>query len=166
MKASRLRAKLRRVRAESADAAEEGGELNLVPYLDIVTNVIMFLLATTAFVAALGDVRIAAAETGPGPGVPELSLSVTVTDRGFTVATFDAVEPLIPKRNGSYDFAALSTRLDEIKRSTAGRDESRATLNAAPAISYEVVVSTLDAMRGPHDERFTNLMLATGISVQ
>jgi biopolymer transport protein ExbD len=164
MKVSRLRAKLRRVRAESADAAEEGGELNLVPYLDIVTNVIMFLLATTAFLAALGDVPIAAAETGPGPREPSLSLTVTITDRGFTVSTFDAVEPLIPKRNGSYDFAALSTRLDEIKRTT--RNESRATLNASPTISYETVVSTLDAMRGPHDERFTNLLLATGISIQ
>jgi len=54
----RLRTKLRKIREQAEELAEEGGELNLIPYLDIVTNVIMFLLATITFAAALGDINV------------------------------------------------------------------------------------------------------------
>src|SRR5438552_13115519 len=81
--------------------AEEGGELNLIPYLDIVTNVIMFMLATTTFAAALGDINVSSPTTSP-PGVTvqqpppdepknDLNLTVSISDKGFTIAASGAV---------------------------------------------------------------------------
>ena len=63
MTPQRLRTKLRKIREHGEEMAEEGGELNLVPYLDIVTNVIMFMLATTTFAAAIGDVNVSSPTT-------------------------------------------------------------------------------------------------------
>ena len=59
MTPQRLRSKLRKIRNMGEDAGEEGGELNIIPYLDIVVNIIMFMLATTSFAAALGDINVA-----------------------------------------------------------------------------------------------------------
>src|SRR5947209_18451016 len=100
MTPQRLRTKLRKIRERGEEMAEEGGELNLVPYLDIVTNVIMFMLATTTFAAALGDINVSSPTTTPA-GVtvsqPEdtpkndLNLTVSISDKGFTIAASGAV---------------------------------------------------------------------------
>lgn len=43
------RAKIRRLATPpEASPEDEGGELNVVPFLDIITNVLMFVLATVA----------------------------------------------------------------------------------------------------------------------
>ena len=45
------RAKIRRLSTpQEMDPAEEGGELNIVPFLDIITNVLMFVLATVSVI--------------------------------------------------------------------------------------------------------------------
>ena len=44
---AKVRGKIRREIAAAEDAEWEGGEINLVPYLDIVVNTVIFLLATT-----------------------------------------------------------------------------------------------------------------------
>src|SRR5262245_34492178 len=98
MTPQRLRSKLRKIRERAEEMAEEGGELNLVPYLDIVTNVIMFLLATITFAAALGDINVSspttssAAQLAQTPPEPknELNLTVSVSDKGFTIAASGA----------------------------------------------------------------------------
>src|SRR5437764_1736550 len=90
---------MRKIREQAEEMAEEGGELNLIPYLDIVTNVIMFMLATTTFAAALGDVNVsspsyggASAGTTDPDSKPkqELNLTVSVSDKGFTILTSGA----------------------------------------------------------------------------
>ena len=40
---------MRRMKEHAEEAEEETGELNLVPYLDIITNIIIFLLASVAY---------------------------------------------------------------------------------------------------------------------
>src|SRR5438445_11430950 len=100
MTPQRLRNKLRKLREHGEEMAEEGGELNLIPYLDIVTNVIMFMLATTTFAAALGDINVSSptatppgVQVTPPPDAPknDLNLTVSVSDKGFTIAASGAV---------------------------------------------------------------------------
>lgn len=75
-------------------------ELNLVPYLDIVTNVIMFLLLTTT-VTQMGVINVSAPKYGSGSSSssgnkqekPPLNLSVFITDKGFTIAATGGVLP-------------------------------------------------------------------------
>ena len=49
------------VRRREDDVEEDeitSGELNLIPYLDIVTNIVMFLLATVTFQAVTGNINV------------------------------------------------------------------------------------------------------------
>src|SRR3954462_10737382 len=94
MTIQRLRFRLRKLRALSEELHEESGELNLVPYLDIVMNLIMFLLATVTFSATLTSINVnlptalavAQSQAAPPPQ-PELNLTVSVSEKGFTIAT-------------------------------------------------------------------------------
>jgi biopolymer transport protein ExbD len=174
MTPQRLRTKLRKIREHGEEMAEEGGELNLVPYLDIVTNVIMFMLATTTFAAALGDINVSSPTTSgvtaqaadPTPK-NDLNLTVSVSDKGFTIAasgavlyegfSFDAAGqliqtgtsiPTIPKKGNDYDYDTLAKKMQEIKNSPAAAGETKVIVNANGNVMYEFIVATLDACRG------------------
>jgi biopolymer transport protein TolR len=168
---------MRKIRQHGEEMAEEGGELNLVPYLDIVTNVIMFMLATTSFAAALGDINVSAPTTSTAVSSPtdtpppknDLNLTVSISDKGFTIAasgavlyqgfSFDGagnlvnppgnVLPTIPKKgDGTYDYELLAKKMIEIKGTPTAAGETKVIINANPNILYESVVATLDACRG------------------
>jgi len=173
----RLRTKLRKIREQAEEMAEEGGELNLIPYLDIVTNVIMFLLATITFAAALGDINVSSPTTAsqaqlqnqpPPEPKQDLNLTVSVFDKGFTIAASGAVLysgfsidaagnlqqpagatlPTIPKKGNDFDYDALARAMAQIKSSPTAKTETRVIVNANPEIVYDVVVQVLDACRG------------------
>ena len=177
MTPQRLRTKLRKIREQADEMAEEGGELNLVPYLDIVTNVIMFLLATITFAAALGDINVSSPTTAsqaqlqnqpPPEPKNELNLTVSVSDKGFTIAASGAVLysgfsidaagnlqqpagatlPTIPKKGNDFDYDALSRAMAQIKSSPTAKNETKVIVNANPEIVYDVIVQVLDACRG------------------
>jgi len=175
MTPQRLRTKLRKIREHGEEMAEEGGELNLVPYLDIVTNVIMFMLATTTFAAALGDVNVsspttsAAAAVAPTDTTPknDLNLTVSISEKGFTIAASGAVLyqgfsfdstgnltqpgtnlPTIPKKGSDFDYELLAKKMQEIKETPTAKGETKVIVNANPDIVYDVIVQVLDACRG------------------
>ena len=177
MTPQRLRTKLRKIREQAEEMAEEGGELNLIPYLDIVTNVIMFLLATITFAAALGDINVSSTTTAsqaqlqnqpPPEPKQDLNLTVSVSDKGFTIAASGAVLysgfsidaagnlqqpagatlPTIPKKGNDFDYDALARAMAQIKSSPTAKTETRVIVNANPEIVYDVVVQVLDACRG------------------
>src|SRR4051812_31368426 len=83
------RSKIRRL-TEPKELApdEEGGELNIVPFLDIVTNVLMFVLATVSvtFTATIDSSppRAGGRPTNK-PDQPFLGLTVIVVPEGFSV---------------------------------------------------------------------------------
>ena len=178
MTPQRLRTKLRKIREQAEELAEEGGELNLIPYLDIVTNVIMFLLATMTFAAALGDINVSSPTTAstaqlqnqpPPEPKNELNLTVSVSDKGFTIAASGAVLyqgqtieasgnispapagatlPTIPKKGTEFDYEGLGKLMAQIKATPTAKNETKVIVNANPDIVYDVVVQVLDACRG------------------
>lgn len=178
MTPQRLRNKMRKIRELGEEMAEEGGELNLIPYLDIVTNVLMFLLATVTFAAALGDINVTSPTTSnavsvtatpPEPQKNDLNLTVSISDKGFTIAASGAVLyqgfafdgagnlvqapgnvlPTIPKKaSGDYDYDLLAKKMQEIKHSPSAAGETKVIVNANPDILYDTVVQVLDACRG------------------
>src|SRR5476649_1416184 len=86
------RSKIRRLSQPKELAAdEEGGELNIVPFLDIITNVLMFVLATISvtFTTMIDTQppRSNGSNVRP-PGKPTLSLNIIVIDKGFIVSAF------------------------------------------------------------------------------
>ena len=174
MTPARLRNKMRKIRDWGEEMSEEGGELNLVPYLDIVTNVIMFMLATTTFAAALGDINIStpaagasAAEDTPTPPKRQMNLTVSVSEAGFTIAASGGVLhqgfkiddkggitdgsgsiPSIPKKGSDFDYDTLKTAMQNLKKSPEGAAETQVTINANPGIIYDVIVQVMDSCRG------------------
>ncbi len=157
MTRSQVRASMRRMRDHVEEIEEEAGELNLVPYMDIVTNIIIFLLASVVNQVALGNINVSvpaisqgggASEQPPPPEKPPLNLTVTVGAGGFVIAASGGVLPVIPKLpNGQYDYAGLTTKLKEIKSNPDNAEETKANFNADANIPYDIVVATLDAMR-------------------
>src|SRR5512136_1729410 len=111
----------RRIREE-----EETGELNIVPYLDVVVNLVMFMLLSMTGLIALGVLNVSAPKIGgeatqaAAEEKPKLLLTVAIGKQGFFVAgaggvlgqdaqTPDAARPpTIPLKDGRYDYATLT----------------------------------------------------------
>jgi biopolymer transport protein TolR len=154
------RAKIRRLSAPTdPEAGEEGAELNIVPYLDIIMNVMMFVLATVS-VAFATTIPTAAAGQGPRTsGPPEgLRLTAIVTGGGVALSTAGgAVAPgcdgfgpglPLPSRGGAYDLAGLSACARRVKGARAEyAAETQVTVTASPDVPYATVIAVMDALR-------------------
>jgi len=152
----------------------ELGELNIVPYLDILMNLIMFMLLSITGLAAFGILNVSAPSYGGASAAaqddadkPRLLLSVLVSKKGFYVAGAGGVlgpqtgavnpadvPPTLPKKaDGSYDYAALTAQLVGVKKEFP--TETKVIIGAEADIPYEVLVGTMDAVREspPPDRR-------------
>lgn len=147
----------RRIREE-----EHIGELNIVPYLDVVVNLVMFMLLSMTGLIVLGVLNVSAPKLGEAggaaaDGAPKLLLTVAIAKGGFYVAgaggvlgqdatTPDAARPpTIPLRGGKHDYAALSEQMQKIKEQFP--NETAVILSADPEIVYDVLIQTMDACR-------------------
>lgn len=152
---------------------EETGELNIVPYLDILMNLIIFMLLSMTGLATFGILNVNAPNYGAGasssdsPQKPPLLLTVAISKRGYYIAATGGVlgaqeaapgtpmgegAPTIPKLpDGTPDYAALTNKMKEIKASFP--DESKIIIAAEPDVQYEWLVSTMDAVRETPNDR-------------
>ena len=155
------RSKIRRLSQPREHAPDEaGGELNIVPFLDIIMNVLMFVLATISvtFTATIDTNPPRAGSGARAPTTPTLGLTVIVVPDGFSLkAKGGNVAPgcettgsgiAIPKRENDFDYTALKACAAKLKASSVDfKDEVGVTILANPPIPYQVVISTMDAVR-------------------
>ncbi len=169
----------RRTRVHDADPSEIAGELNIVPFLDIVVNLIMFLLATTEAVLAIVQIEAQLPQLSRGRSSgsqqePGLNLNVTLTDGGIIVTgSGGKLAPgcqevasgrvmTIPKKGNDYDWPALTDCAVKIKARFS--DEKDVIVGADPTIHYEYVVAAMDALRGDKkQELFPKVLLSAGV---
>ena len=146
---------------------------NIVPYLDIMVNLIMFLLMVQATSIALGMINVNApsyAPPGPTANKPSdpkkaLRLTIGIAAEGFFIAAKGGVlpgeqpdsattegqepatrQPTIPRKpDGKYNFAALTAKLRGIKN--AFPDVDSVYVAADDKTAYQDIVKTLDASR-------------------
>jgi biopolymer transport protein ExbD len=162
------------------DPSEAAGELNIVPFLDIVMNIIMFLLATTQTVLLLAEIEAQLPQLGRGRGAQTegsaLNLSVTVTQEGIVVAgsggklapgcegTMTGRVITVPKTSAGYDWAALTRCVARVKAQPQFADETQVIVGADPTIEYEHMIRAMDALRSQGTtELFPNVMLSAGV---
>lgn len=155
------RSKIRRLSAPKEHAPDEaGGELNIVPFLDIITNVLMFVLATISvtFTATIDTNPPRAANGARPPTTKTLGLTVLVVPDGFSIKTSQGnVAPgcsgagagvAIPKKDNDFDYVGLKKCAVSLKAADDSfKDEVGVTILANPPIPYQVVISTMDAVR-------------------
>src|ERR1700690_193773 len=163
---SRIR---RRWLPAAVNPAEEGGELNIVLFLDIITNVLMFVLATITVTFTTMTDSQPPKSGGPSsrpPTKPTLSLNIIVVDKGFIVSAFGtrigegcqgpgsgvAVGLKTADGRSDYDYGALTQCTKRLKNQVPeAADETAATLTANKDVPYQVIISTIDAIRRSDD---------------
>lgn len=153
------RAKIRRqVGARVLAVDEAQGELSIVPFLDVIVNLMIFVLATIAitFTASI-ETR---APSANGIGIPDRGPNVTilVVREGFAikasggnVATGCEAEGsglAVPTRNGQYDFAALTACARKLKLiSPEIAESSQVFVTANSNVDYQTIISVVDAVQ-------------------
>jgi len=176
----RQRAYIRkRTKDVSTDPSEMVGELNIVPFLDIVVNLIMFLLATTEAVLLISQIesdlpKIARGRSNSADVATPLNLNVTVTDGGVIVSgsggklapgcsTIEQSRSVtVPKKGTGYDWTGLTECVARVKQQY--KDEHAVTVSADPQVAYEYVVAAMDAVRSRgKDPLFPDVLISVGI---
>jgi biopolymer transport protein TolR len=170
----------KRTTVREPDPSEVAGELNIVPFLDIVVNIIIFLLATTQFVLAVAEIEAQLPSLGRRVGAATdmdtstLNLSVTITRNGVIVGasggfmapgcqtTMNQGGITVPTRNGRYDWPALTQCARRIKNEFA--EERKVIVSADPEIEFEHLIGAMDALRASGtDELFPEVLLSAGV---
>lgn len=143
MERSALRAKVRRL---PTTGEEQGGELNVVPFLDIIMNVLMFVLATVA-ITFTATIETRPPATKPGHDAKPLNLSILISDDGMSVKTRNGTVAQIARD----DYAGLQRCVASLKSSADFADETSVTLSASADVRYESLIATMDAVRSTDD---------------
>ncbi len=168
------RSKIRRLAAPREIAPdEEAGELNIVPFLDIITNVLMFVLASISVTFTVSLIADAPRQGkgGVAANIKDESLNLTVlivTDgytikgRGATIAEgcqgIGAGKPTVPRvpaqpgetmENGlKYDVAGLQKCARKLKDEVPNADmEQQVMVTANPNVPFQEIVRVMDAVR-------------------
>jgi len=179
---ARQRRYLRKItREHDLDPSETSDELNIVPFLDIVVNLIMFLLMTLTAVAFFSQINsnLPVYRTGKATGTQTqenpLNLNLTITKSGIilagsggklapgcTMVSPGSVITVPTLANQEQDWNGLTNCVAEIKKEFP--DETKVTISADPLIPYDHVVHAMDAVRaqGPN-ELFPDVLLSAGV---
>lgn len=175
----------KKTKVHDLDPSEMAGELNIIPFLDIVMNLIMFLLVTTSAAIALAQINSQLPEYSRGIGgrssnpEPTLNLTVLIVEQGAIVtgsgaklapgcrdvnnstAAGDVIT--VPRgADGEYDWAGLTECASRIKEQFPEEREVKVT--ADPLIEYRFVIAALDALRNKDtEELFPDVLIAAGV---
>lgn len=152
-----------RGRGHRGNLLEIGTELNIVPYLDIMTVIVMFLLLTITSFLSFTMLNASIPQVAPEAStvaVPDVSkgesllLIVRVTEKGFEVdpsvtggKTIDRIS--IPKNGNEYDFERLKKAAVDIK--TRFPKETRVLIISEPKVVYDNIIHSMDALREQKD---------------
>ena len=134
----------------SVDTGKSGkkslnAELNLVPYIDLLTCMVAFLLITAVWTQLA---RLSASQKGQGqageetPPEQQVNIVVVVNQEAFNLVVGQEQTP-IPKRGDQYDFEKLNAELKKVK--TANPDKNDLKVASEDKIKFETLVRTMDA---------------------
>ncbi|HXU81577.1 MAG TPA: biopolymer transporter ExbD [Polyangia bacterium] len=118
-------------------------DLNLVPYIDLLTCMIAFLLITAVW-TQLARLQVSRGD-GPSEGdeKPMVKVVVMVGEQGFNLLV-DGDRQVLPRTSGSWDFAALEAALHKVK--AALPDKNDLLVSSEDAITYDTLIRTMDTV--------------------
>ncbi len=123
---------------------EVDADLNLTPYIDLLTCMVAFLLIAAVWTQLA---RLSVAQKGQGDSestaITELPrLAIAVHGDGFNVIVKDDQKP-IPKTPAGLDFARLTDELKLVKH--AHEDQTTIQIISDDTVVFEILVRTMDA---------------------
>lgn len=162
------RSRIRRLSTpKEPEAGDEAGELNVVPYLDIITNIMMFVLASVS-VSFVGSVdttppAINSGKTRVEVSSKALNLAAFITSQGVSLKTSSGniatgcqdvgSGMTVPKSGENYDLKSLTACAKRLKNANASfKEENQVTITASPGIDYKFVIDVMDALRADGEE--------------
>lgn len=120
-------------------------DLNLVPYIDLLTCMVAFLLITAVWtqlarLEVQQKAQSAAGETAPSE--IKTKIIVTVDSEGYNVVE-NETSKRIPKQGDAYNVADLSIELKRLKE--AHPDTNDLQVASEDTIKFDTLVQTMDA---------------------
>jgi biopolymer transport protein TolR len=123
--------------------------LNLVPFIDLLSCCISFLLITAVWTQLA---RMDVTQKGQGaagaqdekPPEPTVTLTLFVNKDGYTFAKSTGESTDIPKKGEEYDYARLADVLKDAK--TAYPDKNDVQVKADDDVIYNNIVHTMDVV--------------------
>jgi biopolymer transport protein ExbD len=146
----------------SVDTGGKGGkksvnaDLNLVPYIDLLTCMVAFLLITAVWSQLA---RLQVQQKGQGqagedtPPEKVFKLVVVVNADGYNLVADQDQQP-IPKKGDQYDLEKLASELKKIKDTHVDKNDIQVA--SEDTIKFEVLVRTMDVALGA---RFPDISL-------
>ena len=120
--------------------------LNLIPMMDILTVLVIFLLITAVFThITIMELSIPTHAGGSAVNMPNFSIEVIVRKAGLEIANGSSVEAAIPKKDNKYDLEMLSKMLTRLKAQYP--EKADATVLIEPDIQYDYLIQIMDAIR-------------------
>lgn len=119
-------------------------ELNLVPYIDLLTCMVAFLLITAVWTQLA---RLSASQKGQGqageetPPEQQVNIVVVVNQEGFNLVVSQEQTP-IPKKGEQYDFEKLGQELKKVK--DAHPDKNDVKVASEDQVKFDTLVRTMD----------------------
>jgi len=141
---------------------EEAGELNIIPFLDIIMNIIVFVMASLSvvFVSTIDTTppSLGGGKTRDQIKSKALNLTALITSDGISLKTSSGniatgctsigAGVTVPKANNRQNYAELTRCARELKRHNERfAEETQVTLTANPDIEYQIVIDVIDALR-------------------
>ena len=131
-------------------------ELNLVPFIDLLSCCISFLLITAVWTQIAG-LQVASSGGPPDPQAKQestIDVRLLLNDKGYQLIMAGASLD-IPKQNGGFDRKTLAEKLKTPKSSLP--DQSAITVQPEDAVAYDDLVNTVDTCLG---EQLRNVTVA------
>ena len=136
-------------------------EINLVPFIDLLSCCISFLLITAVWTQIAG-LQVASSGGPPEPQQRQeqtIDLKLLLTEKGYTISTpegaLEIPKVVVAGGQAAYDRRTLTEKLKTIK--TRLPEQTAVTVEPEDAVAYDDLVNTVDICLG---EQLRNVTVA------
>jgi biopolymer transport protein TolR len=136
-------------------------EINLVPFIDLLSCCISFLLITAVWTQIAG-LQVASSGGPPEPQQKQeqtIDLKLLLTEKGYTISTpegaLEIPKVVVAGGQAAYDRRTLTEKLKTIK--TRLPEQTAVTVEPEDAVAYDDLVNTVDICLG---EQLRNVTVA------